>query len=72
MDYEAGKVGVETHPGHGGVNQRWDELEILLKQKRESIPENATLANAEFRRIDQERRYQKKGPCYGVVWTVIK
>ncbi len=70
--YEDGKAGVETHPGHGGLNQCWDELENLLKQKRESIPGNAILANAEFERIDQENRYEATGPCYGVVWSIIK
>lgn len=71
-EYEAGKVGVESHPGHGGLIQRWDELEKLLKQKREFIPPNATLAKAEFGRTNQENRYEPTGPCYGVVWKVIK
>ncbi|TVZ41823.1 hypothetical protein P886_1173 [Alteromonadaceae bacterium 2753L.S.0a.02] len=70
--YEAGKVKVETHPGHSGLNQRWDEIEELLKNKREVIPGNAILANAEFGRINQENRYVLTGPCYGVVWKVIE
>ncbi|MEK8035045.1 hypothetical protein AACH06_29870 [Ideonella sp. DXS29W] len=29
-DYEAGKVGVESHPGQPGMSGRWDEIEAIL------------------------------------------
>ncbi|GAA1592800.1 hypothetical protein [Streptomyces globosus] len=28
--YEAGTVGPESHPGHGGIDARYDELDVLL------------------------------------------
>ena len=29
----SGKVGTETHPGHGGISPRWDEIESRLMDK---------------------------------------
>lgn len=31
-DFHSGKVPLDTHPGHGGLDKRYDELERLLKQ----------------------------------------
>jgi hypothetical protein len=29
--YEAGEATTESHPAHGGLSARWDELEVLLR-----------------------------------------
>jgi hypothetical protein len=34
--YEAGTAGLETHPGHGGIDARYDELTSLLAPYREA------------------------------------
>lgn len=36
--FHGGSEVLETHPGHGGVNQRYDELERLVKDRLEAIP----------------------------------
>lgn len=46
-DYHSGKVPLDTHPGHGGIDKRYDELELLLKQ-RISETSVCAQANAEF------------------------
>ena len=70
--YESGSAAIDSHPGHGGINQRWDEIEKLLQSKRDLVPECAILAYANFERINQENRYDSSGPDYGVVWKVEK
>ena len=37
-NYHQGLEPLETHPGHGGVDDRYDELERLIKDKLEAIP----------------------------------
>ena len=69
--YESGKACLELHPGTGGISQRWDELEYLLRPNREYIPENAVLALAEFVKIDRLYRYESTGPDYGVIWKPV-
>lgn len=69
--YESGEVGVQTHPGHGGIDPRWDALEALLVESRRSIPTGARQAHAEFVRNDREERYSEEGPCYSVQWTLL-
>lgn len=70
--YESGELTVDSHPGHGGIDKRWDEIEELLSPKRDIIPSNAIDADATFEQSDQEKRYESTGPSYGVVWNVIK
>ncbi len=69
--YEAGKASTETHPGNGGVNQRWDEIEKKLHPKRGLIPDSALVAKATFEPIDQKNRYESSGPDYEVIWKLI-
>lgn len=66
--YELGQVDASTHPGHGGIDKRWDEIEDILKPIRESIPSNTFESKAKFEQIDQKNRYESTGPDYGVVW----
>jgi hypothetical protein len=69
--YENGEVQVDTHPGHGNINQRYDEIETILKDKRESIPSDYIEAKADFEPIYQQNRYEEQGPCYKVKWKPI-
>ena len=69
--YEKGVANTDSHPGGGGINKRWDEIESLLSDKREIVPENHFSAEAEFQIIDREKRYDVSGPGYSVVWKVI-
>jgi hypothetical protein len=69
--YESGEVGTETHPGHGGISERWDEIEKLLKSSRETIPGNALLAKANFEFLEEQSRYQSNGPSYKVAWSIV-
>lgn len=68
--YEKGTETTASHPGHGGINPRWDELESLLTKSRNDVPENAKTVSARFQRIDRERRYDESGPDYMLCWHV--
>ena len=37
-DYHAGRVAQDTHPGFGGINLRYDELDLLLKAAVAALP----------------------------------
>ena len=66
--YEAGKVGTETHPGHGGLDARWDELDRLLQAGRSEVPADARKARVEFVPLDAAR-YAPEGPAYQARWA---
>ncbi len=68
--YESGKVDSDSHPGHGGINKKWDEIEEVLGNKRDQIPETPKIAYAAFESNGQENRYEITGPCYGVTWEI--
>jgi len=70
--YESGEAEVDTHPGHGGINQRYDEINKILRPKRKKIPSNAIEAKAIFEDNGQESRYESTGPSYGVEWKSIQ
>ena len=70
--YEAGEVGTETHPGHKGINKRYDEIQKLLKNKRKESLGHFVEAKALFEYSEQENRYELTGPCYGVTWKKIE
>jgi len=69
--YEAGEVETDSHPGNGGLNQRWDELETLLSRKRKTISNSALKLAAKFESNEQDNRYEITGPDYGVIWSKI-
>jgi hypothetical protein len=69
--YEAGEATTESHPAHGGLSARWDELEVLLRQSRTEVPSSAKRANAELHRIDRESRYAASGPAYTLTWHLL-
>jgi hypothetical protein len=64
--YEAGVAGIERHPGHGGIDPRYDELTALLTPHREA-PVDAKLLVAEWR-FDGGDRYRVDGVDYWVRW----
>ncbi|WP_202457544.1 hypothetical protein [Streptomyces sp. SID337] len=65
---EAGEVGQESHPGHGGVDARYDELGLLLAPHR-SAPDSARRLRCELRFVaDVDVRYRVEGPDYWLRW----
>ena len=66
--YESGKADVKSHPAHGGIDGRWDEIETLLAHRR-AIPPSARQAKAEFQRLESSERYTEAGPDYRLRWT---
>jgi hypothetical protein len=70
-DYEAGKVGVESHPGHPGTNARWDEISTILKANRGSVPHDARLAKAQLVFAEGRQRYAPSGPRYQLSWSLL-
>lgn len=65
--YEAGVASVESHPGHGGIDARYDELEALLAPYR-VMPGDARRVTAEWRSGDRAGRYRADGLGYWVRW----
>jgi len=51
-EYEAGRVGTDTHPAHPGSNARWDEIARTLKDAREIVPSGARPAKAQLVSIE--------------------
>lgn len=71
MRYESGEAPIESHPGHGSLNPRWDELEMLLEESRTTIPIDAKQALAQCEGIDREKRYEQSGPGYMLRWCIL-
>ncbi|MFJ1868797.1 hypothetical protein ACIOD1_29835 [Streptomyces sp. NPDC088097] len=64
--YEAGAAGIERHPGHGGIDPRYDALTALLTPHRQA-PVDAELLVAEWR-FDNGDCYRVDGVDYWVRW----
>ena len=64
---EAGLAGIDSHPGHGGIDARYDELTALLAEHHEP-PAGARVLVAEWR-FDDGERYRLGGLGYWVRWT---
>lgn len=69
--YDVGQADTDSHPGHGGRNARWDEIEAFLKQSRSDVPAWARQARAQLNRIDREVRYAASGPDYRMSWSIL-
>ncbi|MER7674220.1 hypothetical protein ABTY61_37970 [Kitasatospora sp. NPDC096128] len=65
--YEAGGAALDTHPGHGGVDARYDELTARLAPHREA-PADARRLGAELRLTD-DPRYRIDGVDYLLRWS---
>ncbi|WLQ16017.1 hypothetical protein O5O45_08830 [Hahella aquimaris] len=69
---KSGAAQASSHPGGGGVNPRWDELDLLLRESRE-VPETCLSAHATFELIEGRcSRYEESGPDYRVTWHFIE
>lgn len=64
--HEAGRVGLETHPGQGGIDARYDELALLLMPYRQ-VPDHARRLLGEVR-FDAGARYRAEGLDYWFLW----
>ena len=69
--YERGEEVDSRHPGHGGVDPHWDELDRLLDESRSSMPHDARKARAERLWLDRKQRYTEDGPDYRLRWTLL-
>ncbi|MEV6410365.1 hypothetical protein [Kribbella sp. NPDC051718] len=66
--HEAGEEPLATHPGHGGVDSRYDELEQLLEPLRQP-PDDTLLLRAETVWLEPKPpRYYLDGVDYGIRW----
>ena len=70
-EYEAGRAGTDSHPAQPGLNQRWGELDLLLKASREMAPSNAIRARAQMVHLQDQRRYTASGPSYLLSWQSL-
>ena len=70
--YESGEVSNDSHPGYGGKNARWDEIEAILKPSRDEIPALAKRAVAEITYLDREVCYASSGPKYMLGWKLLE
>ncbi|WP_326587134.1 hypothetical protein [Streptomyces sp. NBC_01294] len=63
---EAGAAGPESHPGHGGVDARYDELTRLLAPHRQPADDALRLVGEV--RFDDGARYRADGVDYWFRW----
>lgn len=64
--FEAGEATPESHPGHGGIDARYDELGLLLAPHRRT-PDDARRVTGELR-FDAGTRYRVEGLDYWFRW----
>lgn len=69
--YENGDADTGSHPGVGGINQRYDEIEELLRAGRNSMHDEGCRATAEFLGLERDNRYEIDGPDYELKWSVL-
>jgi len=69
--YQSGELKADSHPGHGGISKRWDEIEHALAINRKDTSNFKFKATATFTRNDQELQYDLNGPCYDVSWHFL-
>lgn len=69
--YERGEVSEKSHPGHGRLNPRWDELDKLLAKSRSEVPVGAKKALAQLERLNREGRYESDGADYTLCWCFL-
>jgi hypothetical protein len=69
--YESGRAVLQCHPGHGGVDARWDDLQVLLERSRAEVPPDARRAIAQVDDIERDGRYESTGPAYRMCWKFL-
>ncbi|WP_411110543.1 hypothetical protein [Streptomyces sp. c-19] len=67
---EAGEVGAESRPDHGGIDARYDELELLLAPHRQAA-DSARRLVGELRSV-AGARYRVEGLDYWFRWRPSK
>lgn len=67
-NYELGLTHVDTHPGQGGIDVRWDELEVALHTQRSNPSALARTVKAKLTSIHRTPRYASTGPSYALSW----
>lgn len=65
---ETGNTTAATHPGHGGVDARYDELHALLEPHRIG-PDSARRFRAQWRFTNSTQRYHRDGVDYECQWV---
>jgi uncharacterized protein YrzB (UPF0473 family) len=70
-DFEVGKASTNTHPASGGISERWDEIEEILKEARNKTENPSFKAAAVFKDNHQGKRYDFSGPDYAVQWSFL-
>ena len=65
--HESGNAALDSHPGHGGIDSRYDELAALLAPHR-AQPPDARRLRAEWR-FDHGDRYRLDGTDSWVRWS---
>lgn len=68
--YEAGEEDVSTHPGNGGRETLWGQLEEALRTGRSRPPADARRARVLMVRMDRDERYAETGPDYALRWRI--
>lgn len=71
VEYEAGRATSKSHPGSPGNDERWSEINSLLKARRESTPSDAKRAKAKMVPFERNQRYAVSGPCYQLSWMLL-
>ncbi len=66
---KAGAVGPDSHPDHGGIDVRYDELTALLTQHRQ-VPDSARRLLAQWRSVNGAR-HRTGGVGYRVRWNPV-
>jgi hypothetical protein len=67
VEYEVSDAGREEHPANGGVNARYDELQLLLAPHRRA-PDSAHRLVGEMRFDDGDDRYRFDGVDHWFRW----
>ena len=68
---EVSDAGLEEHPGHGGIDARYDELALLLAPRRQA-PDGARRLVGEARFDDGDDRYRSDGVDHWFRWRPAK
>ena len=68
--HESGQAATASHPAHGGINVRWDEIQAVLRTDRDAVPADAKTAYGQVAWMDRDRRYDTNGPDYSIRWCL--
>lgn len=66
--FKAGEANLDSHPGSGGVDERYDEIARLLHDQRQ-VPIDARRVTATWTILRDAERSAPGGPDYVVRWT---